>query len=152
MKTTDISELYQKLQQKCFDVFFEIEAGFCTAFEELEEKPVFVKAFISLVNWNNLSSSDGSCAFYEDYIPERADKSYLTSVLLVLKKMDGKDEICRFFQSGFQDEMKDNPSDEKNKKYRVIDDYIDDHFEEIWETEEMILKKYKQEIIGLFSK
>lgn len=151
MKTTEISELYQKLQQKSYEVFFEIESGFCTAFEELEEKPAFVKAFISLVNWNNISSSDGVCAFYEDYIPERADESYLMSVLLILKKLDGKDEICRYFQSGFQNEMKDILPDEKDRKYRVIDDYIDEHFDEIWDTEEMILIKYKQEIIRLFS-
>lgn len=151
MKTMDVSELYQKLERKDYEVFFELEAGFCTAFEEIEEKPAFLKAFIALVNWNNLSSSDGVYAFYEEYIPERADETYLIAVMAVVSTLGDAEEIGRYFRSGIPEEMKDMALDERETIYRVIDDYIDHHFDAIWETEKKILTNYKQEIMGLFS-
>lgn len=147
MELSTLNNLYEKLETKSYDVFFEIESGFCTAFEELGEKPDYIKAFIALVNWNNLSSSDGAGAFYEEYLNQWADQSYPAAVGCVLERL-GKQELNRFFQMGLREGDIPITPEEREQKDRMIDDYIDEHFDEIWETEAMILTEYKNEILA----
>ncbi len=148
----NIEKLYQQISEVPNDEFYLLEPEFC---EELyyhisiDNRPLCVTAFITILNWFAMSQRSGVWTFYESTSPKDIE---LTIHFL---EQTGDDELASIFRYGAHDYQ--NPKYNENWNYpdewideaNKIDDWITNHESWLYMWERKLLIDNKELLCSL---
>lgn len=147
----NIEKLYQQIPKVDISEFYLLEHEFCRELYyhiSVEQRPLCVTAFLTILNWFAVSQRSGVWTFYESTSPKDIE------LTLQFLAQTGDEELACVFQYGAHDYQ--NPKYDGNWDYPSewieeagkIDDWISGHEVWLYMWERKLLVDNKKEILS----